>query len=133
MKIFTRPIGILTLLLALGISFTSCLEEKEDLCGCEEVEYKCFEHVYPLDVILGNETVVTLNNDGDMEAQYKEIVDFVYPFEIVYDQGKSEELVKTINNEEEYKLAWEACKGYEDDCDHDDDKDNDDHKDDSDG
>jgi len=87
---------------------------------CEEDYYsgggnECFDFNFPLDIIIENGDVITVNSLEDFGNTVYDVYDFdfVYPFTVsVYDDGEVE--AETINDAEDLEDLLEDC--YDDDC-----------------
>ncbi|MUU77570.1 hypothetical protein [Winogradskyella endarachnes] len=102
-------------------------EEDDFIENCEEDYYsgggnECFEFNFPIDIIIENGNVITINSLEDFgNATYNVYnFDFVYPFTIsVYDNNQA--ITVTINSVEDLENILEECnEDYnDDDCQYD--------------
>jgi len=112
--------SLLTLALV-AVAFTSC--ENFDLFDLDKEDY-C-EFVYPFDMVLPNDEVVTVNDEDEFDAVYEdwktnnpdsnEEPAFSYPIQIINSDGET----VTVNSDEELEAAFDDCKKRKKDCDHD--------------
>lgn len=96
------------------------MEEAYDMCESyeeEEEEYdQCFEFVYPIELIMPDGTSFVLEEEEDWESvedwyeanDVDEEPEFVFPFEILFDDDE----LMTVNNLEDLEEAFESCEEH---------------------
>lgn len=116
------------------LTFTSC--ENFDLFDKDWDKEGYCDFVYPFDMVLPSDEIITVNNEEEFDAVYenwerddieseKEIA-ISYPIQVNNSKGET----VTVVNDEELEAAFEDCRDKKDDCDRDCDDDYDDDKED---
>jgi hypothetical protein len=87
--------------------------------GNDKDKDTCFDFVYPISYIMPDRAIITVENEDDWyeiknwyeeNPDVKEEPQLQYPVEIIFKDGT----IKTINNKEEMKKAYEYCRGDKD-------------------
>ena len=116
---------LFSLLALVALTFTSC--ENFDLFDRDLDKEGYCDFVYPFDMVLPSDEIVTVNNEDQFDGVYedwktnnpdsREEPTFSYPIQVINSEGET----VTVNNDEELETAFEDCKRRKDDCDRDDD------------
>lgn len=94
-------------------------KNKEDFQGIWGSEVECFEFVYPISYMMPDDTIITGDSEKEIDLAIKEWYKahpdvkekpvLQYPVDIKFKDGT----IKTINNDEEMKNAYEDCPDKE--------------------
>ncbi|WP_299365757.1 hypothetical protein [Winogradskyella sp.] len=97
--------------------------EDDFIDDCEEDYYSngpdCFTLNFPLDIIVNDDTVITINSEEELGTAIYDVYDFdfVFPIEVTLEN----DVVVTIEDEDDFEDLLEDCyddyDGYEDECD----------------